>query len=161
MFGDKRGGNGENAFGPRACDPDPVTQPLHLRVAASPAAAQIVRARLRLWLDDLHVDDTIAFELLVACSEAFVNAVEYPVAPSRGAVDVEAGLTDSGVVVTVRDYGRWIDRPVSPGQGQNGYPLMCAFADAVQVDRSQAGTVVTLRKNVRVEARRSPTPQAA
>ena len=125
-----------------------MTQPLQLRVAATPEAAQIMRARLRLWLDDLDVNDTIAFELLTACSEAFINAVEHPVAPSRAAVEVEGGPTDGGVVVAVRDYGTWADRPFSPGRGHNGYPLMCAFVDSVQVDRSRAGTVVTLHKNL-------------
>jgi anti-sigma regulatory factor (Ser/Thr protein kinase) len=137
-----------------------LTQPLHLRVAATPEAAQIIRTRLRLWLDDLDVNDTAAFELLTACSEAFINAVEHPVAPRRAAVEVEAGSTDSGVVVAVRDYGTWPDRPFSPGRGHDGYPLMCAFVDSIQVDRSRAGTVVTLHKNLweRVDPTRTPSP---
>lgn len=124
---------------------DPVREPLHLRLAATPAAATVMRERLRLWLDAAGIDGAVGIDVIAACSEAFINAVEHPVSPTRPAVQVHAEVAGRTLMVTVRDYGRWGEGPPASDRDHFGYPLMHALTDRVDVTRSATGTTVTLR----------------
>ena len=78
---------------------------LTLSLPAQPAAASLMRQRLRMWLEEIGVDDDLAIDLIIACSEAFANAVAHAVHPSCNSVDVEAQIDGNTVVVKVRDWG--------------------------------------------------------
>jgi anti-sigma regulatory factor (Ser/Thr protein kinase)/anti-anti-sigma regulatory factor len=128
------------------CDPNFATQALHVSLAATPAAAHTMRGRLRGWLDQAGVEGPVGFDLVTACSEAFNNAVLHAVDCQPAEVEVDADLVADTVVLSVRDHGGWPDFPAGAAPGHNGYPIMRAFTDSVQVERSEDGTVVTLRR---------------
>src|SRR5262249_29849663 len=140
-FGVDRAGN----RGVATANRDPVTEQLVLRVAATPACARIMRERVRAWLEGGCVDERVTFDLVAACSEAFINAVEHPVHPAREAIEVIGTVEDGSIVLTIRDYGEWKDGRVKPQRGF-GYRLMRALTDSVDVMRGPTGTVVALRR---------------
>jgi anti-sigma regulatory factor (Ser/Thr protein kinase) len=107
-----------------------------------------MRERLREWLEQAGIDGQVAFDLVTACTEAFNNAIEHPLGPARDAVDVRASMSDSTIVVTVRDSGRWQDVDPRSDRDHHGYPLMRSLVEEVHVSRDHAGTEVTLRKRV-------------
>ena len=91
--------------------------------------------------------DRVAFDVVLACSEAFANAVEHPLAPAAGQVEVRGTVSDDTVTVTIRDYGLWRENSQQGGRG-HGFRMMRGLMDAVQVDAGPEGTSVTLRKRL-------------
>jgi anti-sigma regulatory factor (Ser/Thr protein kinase) len=98
------------------------------------------------WLEELGASDDEIFEVVIAASEAFANAVEHPSAPTRDAVDVEARLVAEGVRLRVRDYGSWQHERLRPGG--KGFLLMRELMDSVVVDRRRTGSVITMRRQL-------------
>jgi serine phosphatase RsbU (regulator of sigma subunit)/integral membrane sensor domain MASE1/anti-sigma regulatory factor (Ser/Thr protein kinase) len=121
--------------------------PLELLVAAEPQELARVRRTLRRWLRDTGVPPTDENEILVACGEASANVVQHAY-DGRGQLAVAARLDGDVVVVTVSDRGRW-RAPAERGGGW-GFSLMEALVDVVEIDRRPSGTVVTLRRSVRL-----------
>src|SRR5205085_6793133 len=80
------------------------------RLQARPASAVLLRHRLEEWLQDRDVPERDCFDILLAASEAFANAVEHPLRPAAGVVDIEAEIRDGVLELTIRDYGAWRDR---------------------------------------------------
>lgn len=135
-----------------------MTQPLHVCLAATPASARTMRERLRDWLDQAGVADPVGFDLVTACSEAFNNAVLYGVPGQPASVDVDGDVVAGTVVLSVHDSGGWPDFPSGREPGHKGYPIMRAFSDSVQVERSDEGTVVTLRRALAPSGSGEETP---
>ncbi|TMC46898.1 MAG: ATP-binding protein [Chloroflexi bacterium] len=54
---------------------------------ARPRSARLLRERLFLWLDELGANDDEIFDLSLASTEAFTNAVEHPHEPSSRIID--------------------------------------------------------------------------
>lgn len=123
---------------------EPVS--LDLRFEARPEFAGRLRKRLRTWLVEAGAAGDEILEILIATSEAFGNAVEHPRRRSQDWIDVEGRLFDDTLVVTVRDHGVWQDERLRPGG--NGFRLMRAFMDAVEVDARSDGTAITMRRRV-------------
>jgi anti-sigma regulatory factor (Ser/Thr protein kinase) len=120
---------------------------LRLRFPADPRSATVLRARLALWLDELGARDVEVFEISLACSEAFANAIRHPYAPTADAIDVRAVNDETTITVVVRDYGSWSTKPTSE-DGGHGFPLMRRLMDSVQVDARLDGTSITLRRRL-------------
>jgi anti-anti-sigma factor len=144
-----------------------------IEVPARPEQLARVRAAVSAWLGRLGASLEDTWDVLIACGEACANAIEhaYPARPAAGegpTVRVElAQEGDSDVVVRVRDQGAWKPRR-NPDLRGRGLLLMRKTMDAVTVQRSDAGTTVTLRRQLgdratgaRGEARRAPAPDAA
>jgi anti-sigma regulatory factor (Ser/Thr protein kinase) len=96
------------------------------------------------WLAAIGVDGQLAFDIVLATSEAASNAIEHGhrCDGSRGiAVDVD--LVGGVLRVRVRDAGRW-RKPTPPGERGRGLPIMRALMDRVEIERSVVGTVVTM-----------------
>jgi anti-sigma regulatory factor (Ser/Thr protein kinase) len=119
---------------------------LELRLPGRPGSAARLRERLRPWLGELGASDDEIFEMVIAVSEAFVNAVEHPRNPSLDRIDVEGRVVDHTVTVSVRDYGSWQHERLRPGG--NGFLLMRMLMDAVEVDSWLGGTTVTLQRRL-------------
>jgi anti-sigma regulatory factor (Ser/Thr protein kinase) len=98
-------------------------------------------------LKENDVDARVAFDIVLACSEAGANATEHAYPPRQGHFDVEAVRDGDHVVIRVTDDGTW--RPEGERGRGRGLLLMRGLTDEVSVDRREPdGTVVTLRRRV-------------
>jgi len=126
--------------------PPPAT--LHVRLLAVPAAASIVRERLRAWLRGFGWPDAELDDVVLAVHEAVSNSVEHGYAGrDAGDVDVEGTRTVSGdgqrVRVVVRDQGRWRP-PGDPGYRGRGIAVMRGCMADVELTPGAGGTEVAL-----------------
>jgi anti-sigma regulatory factor (Ser/Thr protein kinase) len=130
---------------------------LSLRLAARPGQALLLRAHLRLWLTEQYAAEDEVLDILVAATEAFMNATLHARQPRSVAVQVEAWISRGVVEIVIRDHGGWQDQP-SSGAGL-GLPLMHALMDTVDIQASREGTTVRLRRML--SPRLVPIDQAA
>ena len=93
------------------------------------------------------------FDVSLAATEAFANAVEHPHEPTLRVIEVHGGFADDTVTLTLRDFGSWGDSRQRE-EGGYGFPLMRHLLDAVEVDTGQEGTAITLRRRIGTPARR-------
>jgi anti-sigma regulatory factor (Ser/Thr protein kinase) len=121
---------------------------LELRLQARPEFVPVLRKHIRAWLEDLSASDREIFEVLMATTEAFANAVEHPHEPTSHLVDVEGSLTDGRVTISIRDYGTWQSEQARKEQGGLGLMLMEALMDVVQVECVLDGTTVTMHRHL-------------
>src|SRR5262249_35593485 len=78
---------------------------LRLRLHATPQAAVELGEPLRSWLEGTGATEQETFDVTLACSEAFANAVGNPLRPATLIIEVEATLnTHRLLTVIVRDY---------------------------------------------------------
>lgn len=120
--------------------------PLRLRIPADPTWVTVLRGRIGLWLDELGANDEEAFDISLACNEAFANAVQHACEPTADLVDIHATNDDGIVTVTVRDHGTWASS--TNEHGGRGLPLMQELMDSVQVNARLDGTSVTMRRKL-------------
>jgi len=118
------------------------------RLQARPASAVLLRHRLEEWLQDQDVPERDCFDILLAASEAFANAVEHPLRPAAGVVDIEAEIRDGVLELTIRDYGAWRDGRERE-EGGLGFPIMRSVMQGVEVDSQSEGSTITLRQRLR------------
>ena len=125
----------------------PLGAQLELRLPANPEVLSMMRRQLARWLKENDVDDQVAFDIVLACSEASANATEHAYPPREGHFDVKAVRDGDHVVIRVSDDGTW--RPEGERGRGRGLLLMRGLTDEVSVDRREPdGTVVTLRRRV-------------
>lgn len=128
----------------RAVALDPAR--LHVRLDAVPPSLPVLRHALRRWLEQSEVADTDIFEITVAVSEAFSNAVEHAYNATDAGIEVEARQDTEGVSVSVRDWGRW--RPPRGTNRGRGLGLIRGLMDDVQVTPGPLGTIVQMRRRL-------------
>jgi serine phosphatase RsbU (regulator of sigma subunit)/anti-sigma regulatory factor (Ser/Thr protein kinase) len=125
----------------------PLGPQFELRLPANPEVLSTMRRQLARWLKENDVDEQVAFDIVLACSEAGANATEHAYPPRTGHFDVAAVHDGDQVVIRVSDDGTW--RPEGERGRGRGLLLMRGLADEVSVDRREPdGTVVTLRRRV-------------
>ena len=120
---------------------------LQLRLQARPDSAPLLRQRLYLWLDELGAGGDEIFDVSLACTEEFANAVEHPYEPTADVVDVDGSISNGMITIIVHDYGSW-RRHRERTQGGFGFPLMRHFMDAVEVHRQSEGTSITMQRKL-------------
>jgi len=135
----------------------PEPAPLQLRLQARPEFAARLRRRIRIWLGEHGATENEIFAALTAVSEAFVNAVEHPRNPTLDRIDVDGTVVDGLVILEIHDSGAWQHRRLRPGG--NGFPLMRALMDSVEVERRPSGTTVTMRKRLSGRAQAGRVPE--
>lgn len=134
---------------------------LRLRLPARPAQAASLRAELRLWLMRIRASEEEIFDLLLAATEAFANAISHAHQPRPLRVEVEATYDQTLIEIVVRDHGQgWSKQPgAKPGIGLT---LIDALVDEVAITSGHSGTCVRLRRIRQPTAPNSPsvrTPQ--
>jgi anti-sigma regulatory factor (Ser/Thr protein kinase) len=128
--------------------PDPVTAPsLQLRLQARPESALLLRERLSLWLDELGAKHDEIFDVSLASTEAFANAIEHPRQPTADVIDVEGRIGNGTIVITVRDHRSWRQHR-ERAQGGYGFPLMRHHMDTVEVHSEPEGTTITMQRQL-------------
>ncbi len=120
---------------------------LRLRVQARASSVELLRERLRLWLDELGVSGEDGFDVSLAVTEAFANAVEHPNEPSLRVVDIEGNCHDDTLTIVIRNHGSWRE-PHGREEGGYGFPLMRELMDAVSVDTQSEGPSITLQRQL-------------
>jgi CheY-like chemotaxis protein/anti-sigma regulatory factor (Ser/Thr protein kinase) len=118
---------------------------LDLTLPAQPQNAVRARTAIARFLNGAGMAERIG-DLLVASGEAIGNAIEHAYRGGSGAVRVRGRATSDAVTVEIRDFGTWHSDSAVEGRGF-GLPLMRAFADAVEVERTPFGTRVELQAN--------------
>ena len=117
---------------------------------------------LRDWLDDIGASEQEAFDVTLACSEAFANAVGHPLKPATLIIDVEASVTPARVVtVVVRDYA--LARPErSLDETRMFLRLMETLMETAEAHALPDGSTLVLRRRLRARwAAASARSQAA
>jgi len=128
--------------------PHPETTPLlQLRLQARPESALLLRQRLYLWLDELGANDEEIFDVSLASTEAFANAVEHPDQPTTDLVHINGSISDGMVAVTICDSGSWREHRERE-QGGYGFPLMRHHMDTVEVHSEPEGTTITMQRQL-------------
>ena len=118
---------------------------LDLTLPAEPENAVRARTAIARFLNGAGMADRVG-DLLVAAGEAIGNAIEHAYHGQSGALRVRGRATADSVTVEIRDFGAWHSDTAVEGRGF-GLPLMRAFADAVEVERTPFGTRVELLAN--------------
>jgi anti-sigma regulatory factor (Ser/Thr protein kinase) len=127
--------------------PAKIPASVGFRLQARPSSAVLVRHRLEEWLQAQGVSEREQFDVLLAASEAFANAVEHPRLPAAAVVDVEAAITDDELELTIRDYGAWRNER-ERAEGGLGFPIMWTVMQDVEVDSQCEGSTITLRRQL-------------
>jgi anti-sigma regulatory factor (Ser/Thr protein kinase) len=117
------------------------------RMPAEPAELARMRRALGGWLRGIGVEPEDEHDLVLACAEACSNAIRHAYGPSAGMVDVEARRENGAVEVVVRDFGHWRNRRRQ--EGGRGLALIEALAPSMRIERTDRGTVVTMRRTLR------------
>src|SRR5690242_10099666 len=122
---------------------------LRLRLHATPQAAVELREAMRSWLDDARASERETFDVTLACSEAFANAVGNPLRPSTLIIDVEATLNEHRLLtLVVRDYA--LARPErSPEETSMFLRLMETLVESAETHARPDGATVVLRRRLR------------
>jgi serine phosphatase RsbU (regulator of sigma subunit)/anti-sigma regulatory factor (Ser/Thr protein kinase) len=126
----------------------PPGKTLALSLAARPSSLASMRRAVAQWLRLAGAGEDETYEILVACGEACANSVAHAhPALSDSSFEVHAVQDGPKVQVTVRDTGRWRP-PVAEGRGR-GLAVMRELMDDVEIDPSDHGTTVTMRRRLR------------
>jgi anti-sigma regulatory factor (Ser/Thr protein kinase) len=119
---------------------------VHWAFPATPTSIREARGVVRRWLERRGMTPDASFDLVLAADEACANAVEHGSRGPDDAVELTMFADDDGaVVITVSDQGRWVPRVPRPHRGQ-GFVLMKALMSSVEVEASDDGTRVRLRR---------------
>jgi anti-sigma regulatory factor (Ser/Thr protein kinase) len=101
-----------------------------------------------MWLEEAEATERDRFEVLLAATEAFANAVEHPQDPRSHVVDVEGAITDQGVIISIRDYGTWASEQTRKEEGGLGLVIIEELMDVVQLECVVDGTTITMRRRL-------------
>jgi anti-sigma regulatory factor (Ser/Thr protein kinase) len=101
-----------------------------------------------MWLEEAGVTKREAFEVVLAVTEAFANAVEHPEEPRLQLVDVEGRITNHAVTISIRDSGNWDGEQTPTEEGGLGLVMMEALMDTVGFECYADGTTVTMRRRL-------------
>jgi serine phosphatase RsbU (regulator of sigma subunit)/anti-sigma regulatory factor (Ser/Thr protein kinase) len=104
----------------------------------------VVRGDLAVWLSERGALPAAVDEVVLAASEALVNALEHSGPSVRLRAEVAVGPEGDEVVVTVLDAGRWRPTVPDPERGR-GLQIIGALVDDVVLEAG-TGTTVVLRR---------------
>jgi anti-sigma regulatory factor (Ser/Thr protein kinase) len=119
-----------------------------LRLPAERESGVLLRRALSDWLAREGVDKQMAFEITLACAEAFNNAVEHPIEPALARVEIEGALIEGELRLSLRDHGRWRDPDDQARERGHGLTLMRALVDSVEIETADHGSTITLRRRI-------------
>jgi anti-sigma regulatory factor (Ser/Thr protein kinase) len=121
---------------------------LQLRLEALPESMAVLRHQLSGWLTEAGATDRDLFEIQLAVTEAFANAVEHPEEPTSHLVEIKGTIANHTVAVSVRDYGRWQDETSAREEGGLGLLIMHELMDSVVVEPFEDGTTVRMHRRL-------------
>lgn len=132
----------------------PAPAPLHMHMAATPAAGAAVRQELNDWFGKARIDPADAHRLRHAVGELLANVSDHAFAGSPGDhdFDLKVSLTDSGrLQAQVVDQGSWREPQSSQDRGL-GLHMVANLVDELIIDHEN-GTSATVSLQVSSPAR--------
>ena len=129
-----------------------IPEVLDLDLPADPNVLSGTRRLLRRWLREHGAEEPVLSEVALAANEACANAIEHAYAPGPASFQLRASIegadgSDPGtVVITVCDSGRWRS-PRGENRGR-GLTIIESAMDDFEVNKSHAGTEVTMRRRI-------------
>jgi serine phosphatase RsbU (regulator of sigma subunit)/FixJ family two-component response regulator len=118
---------------------------LDLELPAEPSSVPLSRHRLQRWLSNADASPDDVFAITLAANEACSNAIEHAYGPERGfTFKLRAKRSSDVIVIEVLDSGRW-RTPRGSDRGR-GLRIIEQLMDAVEVQRTDTGTTVQMRK---------------
>ena len=98
----------------------------------------------------LGLDDATTWQLMLATTEAFANAVEHGSPCDTRGVQLRMDLARGRLCVEIADRGRFESPRTSKpkGQGGRGIPLIAAVTDGLQVVPDRGTTRVRFQKRL-------------
>ena len=127
---------------------------LHLDLPTNPKSLATLRRTLGRWLESLGASRVESNDVQVACHEACSNAMEHAYRFREATIDVDGEFDGEEVRLTIADRGAWREKRDSD-RGR-GLDLIRALMDDVEVEPSEHGTTVRIRKRLA-----EPAPSAA
>ena len=119
---------------------------------AAPEAVSRAREIVRELATEQRLDDATTWELMLATSEAFANAVEHGRACDRRGIFLRAEIRDGKLGVEVADFGGSFpsDRASRKirGEGGRGLRIIAAIMDQLEVVRDTGATRVRFAKRL-------------
>jgi serine phosphatase RsbU (regulator of sigma subunit)/integral membrane sensor domain MASE1/anti-sigma regulatory factor (Ser/Thr protein kinase) len=112
---------------------------------ALPETVSSTRRSIAHWLRENGVGRDPAFDVMVASTEAYTNAVLHAYGMAEGTVELEAVIERGTVKVTICDGGTW--RHPADGHDGCGLMMMRALMDSVEFETSSKGTRVTMTRD--------------
>jgi anti-sigma regulatory factor (Ser/Thr protein kinase) len=126
----------------------PPGKTLSLTLPARPSSLASMRRAVGQWLRLAGAGEDEIYEVLVACGEACANTIAHAhPALSDSSFELRAGREGPEVEIMVRDTGRWRP-PADEGRGR-GLALIRELMDDVEIEPSERGTTVKLRRRLR------------
>lgn len=107
-----------------------------------------LRLQLRAWLKEAGATSRELFEIQLAATEAFANAVEHPEERSSHLVEIAGTFTNRTVVLSIRDYGRWQNDTSAKQDGGLGLTIIDTLMDSVVLEPFEDGTTVTMQRQL-------------
>ena len=126
-------------------EPEPS---LRLSLDARPESIALPRRQLGGWLEETGATRGELFEIQLATTEAFANAVLHPEEPTSDLVEIAGTVTNRHVTLSVRDHGRWQDESSPKDGGGLGLAIMDELMDSVVIEPFAGGTVVTMQRRL-------------
>jgi len=120
---------------------------LHLTMPAEPKTLVAARAIIGRWLTAAGADEQTVHDLQTACHEACANVIEHAYRFREATFEIEGSVADGEIALTIRDTGGWRGAG-NPDRGR-GFAMMKSLVDDVEVERTDSGTAVTLRRRLK------------
>ncbi len=124
-----------------------IADELDLQLPADPKALAEIRLILRRWLRHHGAGDSQTQEITLAVSEACTNAIEHAYSPAPAQFTLTARSEGDELVFVVTDAGSW-RAPRGTDRGR-GLTIMRAAMDEVDVNTSDTGTEIVMRRKIR------------
>jgi len=128
-----------------------TARPLDITLPAERGSLDRMRADLADWLDDAHVPDAEAKDVLLAVWEAAANGIEHARDDETGTIGIVAAIVGGRVRVEVTDTGRWKDAVPRENRGL-GLRMIRAVMTDVEITRTPVGTRVEMERSVSMRA---------
>jgi serine/threonine-protein kinase RsbW len=119
---------------------------------AAPEGVPLAREIVRETASELRLDGSTTWELMLATTEAFTNAVEHGRACAQRGILLRVERRSARLVVEVSDCGgcfpRTTSSPKRRGEGGRGMRIIAAIMDHLEVVRDAGATRVRFWKRL-------------
>ena len=125
---------------------------------AVPASARVARSIVREAATDAGLDGDCAWDLMLATTEAFTNAIQHGRAWANQCILLTTEPCPGGLRVEVTDCGTFDSRleptPIDSTTGR-GIPIIAAVVDRLEVQNGSGRTLVRFERHAEAEAFRA------